>query len=365
MTRTTPPRAVDVAAACPALAPLARPATRLHPRSGTPTVYDSSIGGPLLWPTNEPWPHCHGPHNWDFLTNAWNPHELNPLQSLVDAKLTRHDPEPWPSVADVPSAMLSAAPRDIWEFEVSGWDLDNLNLPPSQPLAGRWKPTAHAPNAMLPVAQLYTRDVPGLRPPPGKDLLQILWCPLDNADAMPETALVWRTAADVTDFLNNPPIPAAVEYGYDYIPLPCTVEPERIIEYPSDFEELGGEPLEQMRQWASRQHTGIDPDDIESWFIDNICVAPGWKVGGHIRWGTTDPFPQPCPTCGTETEPLLTIASSEWDAGTHSWIPYEDQALAGDYSTTTGPDVTIARGYNMILRVCPISPDHPHIQLMQ
>lgn len=322
MTRTTPPRVVDAAAACPALAPLARPATRLHPRSGAPSVYDSSIGGPLLWPTDEPWPHCHGPHYWDSLTNAWNPHELNPLQSLADAKLTRHNPEPWPSMADVP-------------------------------------------NAMLPVAQLYTRDVPGLRPPPGKDLLQILWCPLDNADAMPETALVWRTAADVTDILNTPPIPAAVEYGYDYIPLPCTLEPERIIEYPSDFKELGGEPLEQMRQWASQQHTGIDPDDIERWYIDNICVAPGWKVGGHIRWGTTDPFPQPCPTCGSETEPLLTVASCEWDAGTHSWIPYEDQALADDYSTTTGPDVTIARGYNMILRVCPTSPDHPHIQLMQ
>ncbi|WP_328401804.1 hypothetical protein [Nocardia sp. NBC_00403] len=45
--------------------------------------------------------------------------------------------------------------------------------------------------------------------------------------------------------------------------------------------------------------------------------------------------------------------------------PHEDQALADDYSTTTGPDVTIARGYNMILRVCPTSPDHPHVQLMQ
>ncbi|MFQ6331850.1 hypothetical protein ACLMAL_37830 [Nocardia sp. CWNU-33] len=149
---------------------------------------------------------------------------------------------------------------------------------------------ADVPNAMLPVAQLYTRDVPGLRPPPGKDLLQILWCPLDNADAMPETALVWRTAADVTDILNAPPVPAAVDFGYDYIPLPCTVEPERIIEYPSDFEELGSEPLEQMRQWASQQQTGIDPDDIEIWFIDNICVAPGWKVGGHIRWGHHGPL---------------------------------------------------------------------------
>ena len=34
MTRTTPPRPVDVAAVLPSLAPLARTATQLHPRPG-------------------------------------------------------------------------------------------------------------------------------------------------------------------------------------------------------------------------------------------------------------------------------------------------------------------------------------------
>ncbi|WP_206664047.1 hypothetical protein [Thermomonospora catenispora] len=28
-------------------------ATRLHPRPGTPTVHDGSVGGPLLWPADE------------------------------------------------------------------------------------------------------------------------------------------------------------------------------------------------------------------------------------------------------------------------------------------------------------------------
>ncbi|MFD8627899.1 hypothetical protein ACFV4E_29160 [Streptomyces hygroscopicus] len=52
-----PPRPIDVAAVSPQLAPLARTATRLHPRPGAPTWHDSSIGGPLLWPAEEPWPH--------------------------------------------------------------------------------------------------------------------------------------------------------------------------------------------------------------------------------------------------------------------------------------------------------------------
>ena len=60
--RTTPPRPVDVPAVFPELASLARPAIRLHPRPGEPSVKESSVGGPLLWPADEPWPHCEGPH---------------------------------------------------------------------------------------------------------------------------------------------------------------------------------------------------------------------------------------------------------------------------------------------------------------
>ncbi|MFI8211135.1 hypothetical protein ACIF82_17835, partial [Streptomyces werraensis] len=45
MSFTTPPRPVDVTALFPQLAPLARTATRLHPRPGSPTVHDSSVGG--------------------------------------------------------------------------------------------------------------------------------------------------------------------------------------------------------------------------------------------------------------------------------------------------------------------------------
>ena len=58
MTRTTPPRPFDVAAVFPELREHSATVTRLHPRPGSPSVADSSVGGPLLWPAAEPWPHC-------------------------------------------------------------------------------------------------------------------------------------------------------------------------------------------------------------------------------------------------------------------------------------------------------------------
>lgn len=116
------------------LAPLARTATRLHPRPGPATPHDSSVGGPLLRPADEPWPHCDEGHG------------------------------------------------------------------------------GPGPVAMLPVAQLYVRDIPPLRTPGRADLLQVLWCPFDHEpDDKPLTALFWRTAADVTDVLVAPPEPFDVE----------------------------------------------------------------------------------------------------------------------------------------------------------
>src|SRR5947209_20026430 len=62
MTRTTPPRPVDIAAVFPGLLAHSRTTTRLHPRPGAPGRADSSVGGPLLWPAGEPWPVCTESH---------------------------------------------------------------------------------------------------------------------------------------------------------------------------------------------------------------------------------------------------------------------------------------------------------------
>ncbi|WP_411293254.1 transglycosylase family protein [Streptomyces sp. CBMA156] len=50
--------------AVPSTGPLEGTATRLYPHPGPPSPHDSSVGGPLLWPTGEPWPHGGGPYVW-------------------------------------------------------------------------------------------------------------------------------------------------------------------------------------------------------------------------------------------------------------------------------------------------------------
>ena len=62
MTRTSPARPVDVEAVFPEVAAFRRSAVRLHPRAGMPGARDSSLGGPVLWPRSQPWPHCEETH---------------------------------------------------------------------------------------------------------------------------------------------------------------------------------------------------------------------------------------------------------------------------------------------------------------
>ncbi|MDX3388057.1 hypothetical protein PV682_42460 [Streptomyces niveiscabiei] len=268
--RTTPPRPLDITTLVPALTPLARTATRLHPRPGSPTVHDSSVGGPLLWPTRHQWPHCE-----------------------------------------------------------------------------KWHEGARQP--MIPVAQLYVRDVPQLTAPGKTDLLQILWCPSEEhaPDYKPTTYVFWRTAADVTQILTAPPQPSDPTTWY--VPEPCVLAPERVTEYPHILE-----LTEELRR-------AIAEEPGEEVYTDELSTAPGWKVGGWTRWGLTDPVPRFCVHCGTRMTPLLTIASHEWHPDNRTWIPYEDQAPEADANP---PGVTVIDANHLQLYVCPKHPTH-HTDLVQ
>ncbi|MFJ4967291.1 hypothetical protein [Streptomyces sp. NPDC088755] len=262
--------------------------------------------------------------------------------------------------------------------------------------------------AMLPVAQLYRRDVPALHTPEGADLLQVLWCPFDH-QAMPRTTLFWRSAATVSDILNTPPEPPAMRSD-GYLPEPCLLNPEQVTEYP-DHLELSKERREQLGAWSEWQAAVTDVDDYASspelFYDRELAAAPGWKVGGWPRWGATDPTPRLCPACGSDMDALLTIATFEGDDD-RSWLPNEvreDREHTGPSSRHTGPEgqavidffraqgievhdrgrvprdarvaplgtnpaprqptaVQIGSGYDQQLYVCPAAPEHPHSELM-
>ncbi|WP_329184136.1 hypothetical protein [Streptomyces sp. NBC_01428] len=338
VTPVTPPRPIDVAAVFPQLAPLARTATRLHPRPGAPTWHDSSIGGPLLWPAEEPWPHCEEPHVVDG---------INPAKSPADLRLERR-------------IFTASHGRDLTPEERES--LERIRPRRTYPVR-RAAQAYDGPMAMLPVAQLYVRDVPDLSPPEGKDLLQVLWCPFDHP-IMPRTLLCWRSAAAVTDILDTPPEPPAVQFD-GYLPEPCVLEPEQITEYP-DHLELSEELREQLKEWSVPQaaEEDMDPDTYYDCVLSN---APGWKVGGWPAWNSTDPSSQSCSECGTGMEVLMTVATfEEGDDAGNSWSPHPHPG-AGPYPGHRGYNATgvqIGSGYRQHLFVCPAEPEHPHIELM-
>lgn len=341
VTPVTPPRPIDVAAVFPQLAPLARTATRLHPRPAVPTWHDSSIGGPLLWPAGEPWPHCEGPHEVDG---------VNPALSPADVRLER---------------LIHAASRERDMTPEEREALERIRPPRKYPLRPEDRQYDDS-MAMLPVAQLYARDVPDLRTPEGADLLQVLWCPFDHP-IMPRTVLFWRSAAAVTDILGAPPEPPAMQF-VGYLPDPCLLRPEQVTEYP-DHLELSTELQEQLARWSVPQ---ADEEDMypATYYDCVLSSAPGWKVGGWPAWNSTDPTPRPCPECGTGMEVLLTIATfEEGDDEAGSWSPYEEPAAepspgTAHFDANQPTSVQIGSGYRQQLFVCRAAPEHPHIELM-
>lgn len=346
MARTTPPRPFDVTAVLPQLAPLARTATRLHPRAGSPSRQESSVGGPLLWPATEPWPYCDGPHVWNQYDPAPTPDGVRLQRRITEDAVRRADGNP---------GSLRYTPEELADYQ--------------QARAGR--PWPDGPIAMLPVAQIHLRDVPLLRPPGSADLLQVLWCPFDHP-ALPKTAVFWRTAASVTDVLATPPEPSVIQSA-GYLPQPCLLSPEEVTEYPhsTDLEHEIRRQVETCRTWqvdADPDELDEDeatPGDVYNW---SLSVSPGWKVGGWTRWGLTDPHPRLCDACGTQMDSLLTIASSEWGETSTSWIPYEDRGVSASGLNpypAEPTEVQIADGNDLHLYVCPASLEHPHLALIQ
>ncbi len=331
MVRTTPSRPVDVTAHFAEIAPLARTAVRLHPRRGTPTVADSSVGGPLLWPADEPWPSC--PDHTGPWQLGFTPDDVRLRRRILAEARGR----PRAPGAD----LLTAAEREV---------IDRIGREGT-------RIAQDGPVPMLPVAQLYAVDIPALPRPDGADLLQVLWCAFDHdEDYLPRTVLRWRATAEVTEPLGVAPQPAVIGSKY-YLPEPCVLHPETVTEYPAPHE-LPEELQQRIYAWEDGQAFAYQYD---------LGVAPGWKVGGHAPWSFSDPWPMECAECGADVRPLLTMEGSEWDGGSESWRPVEDHDVPHTpYPNPADPTmIEIGRGYNLQIYTCTSSYAHRHLQNMQ
>lgn len=311
--RTTPPRPFDMEKSFPVLADWRRTATRLHPRPGDPGVRDSSIGGPLLWPADEPWPVCTAGDHYDDPSSTVG-HVLR--QRLVDAtrSLARARGED------------TAALDEQWQTMMDDGKRIGQDLDPAGPFR------------YIPVAQLYARDVPGLPVPPGADLMQLLWCPFmhEHCDYLPSVRLVWRDAAAITTTANgwNPDAPVEDE---DFVPQPCMIHPEQVTEY------------------APTAFTGLELPDDDVDYIHSHLLAAGWKVGGWGDYcGVNEPEVPDC-ECGVATEAFFTVGNGEWSTDFGSWRPVEDEPFTPTPTHPTGWDpvrTSVGRGYVMQLFKC-------------
>jgi hypothetical protein len=261
----------------------------------------------------------------------------------------------FPELAALAAATVRLHPR-IGRPEVTD---SSVGGPLLWPADEAW-PTCDTPHsaatevALVSVLQVYARDVPELPFPDGTDLFQLLWCP--NAHEAPwygpKPVTFWRTAADVTVMLTDPPEPvfdSGMETIFD--PVPCLVHPERVTEYP-DTEDLPGDLRERVRKWDQ-----VADDDAPQLYWSSLSTAPGTKLLGHPRWYQGPQWPA-C-ECGRRMRHLATISSEEFRPG--RWLPDDDgEDPPSAFPRNFAPHgILIGDVGDMYLFTCDACPDRP------
>ncbi|MFF4542786.1 hypothetical protein [Streptomyces sp. NPDC001435] len=334
MTRTTPARPLDIEARFPELADHRKSCTRLHPRPGTPDPFHSSIGGPFLWPADEPWPTCREAHPRDTGRRIEDIHE----ERRVLDEAWRRSPETGPTEQELERLRELRREHHVAAFQET------------------------SPVPLVPLAQLRVQDVPDLVVPEGHDLLQVLWCPFSahGRQATPGIQLCWRRAADCAPLL-HPPLPDVVGDA-GYVPEPCVLHPEQVVEH--EYIELLSESLrERVEEWEEENEEADGGEDFLT-YEEDFSIAPGWKVGGYATWGVTGPYAISCASCGASMELLLAINSLEL-GGSTSWVPLEDRDLIGTHGMNTPTQVRVGRGGSLNVFRCSMDLRHDYKVILQ
>lgn len=161
------------------------------------------------------------------------------------------------------------------------------------------------PVPMVPVVQLFARDVPELRFPEGKDVLQIVWCALlhyEDPICAARPRIHWRSEAEVVagGLLGEVPVPGEGEYCEDFMPRPRRMSPTSALEYPN---------WDMPREVRQKIQPRIE--EIEARYG---CYYVEWcalqtKVGGYPAW--TQPPDWPSCERGHRMEHLLSVTGEE------------------------------------------------------
>ncbi|MEV6955909.1 hypothetical protein [Streptomyces sp. NPDC051183] len=338
MTRTTPPRPLDVEALFPELAAHRGTTTRLHPRPGTPEVSQSSVGGPMPWPGDEPWPVCTEAHG------RGRGRRIEDIRRERQVRAAARARGPYAGLAEDERQLLETLERAHRVPEMSDTD----------------------PLPMLGVAQFYRRDLPDLPAgPDGCDLLQLFWCPFDAHGPTRYGMLLHlrrRNSAEVADVLAEPPRPPVVGYA-GYVPEPCVLHPEQVSTYP--FAGLLPEHLcARIDAWEEALEEAAEEADDDCaaeppGYQYDLSIPPGWRVGGFASWHRTDPSPMDCRACAAPMHLLLTVDTSEWDGGSQSWAPVEEQGVP--VRPVAEPTAVVVGNHGELnVFACPTDPGHPH-----
>ncbi|MFB7053253.1 hypothetical protein ACFCXT_08935 [Streptomyces vinaceus] len=325
MTRTTPARPISVEAVFPELAAHRGRTTRLHPRPGRPGMYDSHVGGPMLWPEDEPWPVCPEPHH----------------------------PE---TEGYAPDAIRSARAAGAW--------------PPSRPWPGAGTPGADGPVPFTGLAQFFRRDIPGLAAGPGgADLVQLFRCPRTHGPHLERRYhLRWRRAEETERaeaFLSAPPVIPLLRWEHE-LPEPCVLHLEEVDTYPwAEDDTLPAPLIVRIDAWDDAQeaeHGRGAPS-----YQGDLSIPPGWRVGGFPSWASTGPLDIGCESCTAPMRLLLTAGGDEMDADSHSWVPLEDRdpssqgkaSIRGGQSVAQPTRLRFGRDRDLHVFTCPADPVHP------
>jgi hypothetical protein len=181
--------------------------------------------------------------------------------------------------------------------------------------------------AYQPILQLRLEDAPAqVKFPKGKDLLQLLWLPRE--DATTKARIVWRKASEGEGAQAELP---STEYAQmNLVPVPCRLFPERVPELPEIALLPQGELKSKLEAWPSPDPTVGGAEYLRKYL--NAC--PGTKAGGYVRReGQADPT---CDTCRWPMDYLLTIGADDY-GNDPKWAPLEEKDNpAKGYSNAAG-----------------------------